>query len=270
MNAQEIISSGILELYCTGLTSAVENAEVEQWVKQYPEVAAEIAGIQAGLEGYAQLNAIAPAASVKEKLFAEINKTAASPVINMQPLNNGTATVRSISASWKYAAAASVILLIGSLIFNYTYYNKYKDSSGQLASVQTELQQQKELAQSMHKDMGVMSDINARPIALKDMDTTKSDAARIYWMKNTGEVYIDPSNLPKIADNKQYQFWAIIDGKPVNGGIITKEINGKEVHIQKMKAFGNAQAFAVSVEDAGPEKPAPTEVKAVGKIQTSL
>ncbi len=271
MNAQEIISSGILELYCTGLTSATETAEVQQWAKQYPEVAAEIEAIQKGLEGYAQAHAITPGAAVKEKVFAEINKVTAAPVVNISSAGNGTTSkVRSISSAWKYAAAASVILLLGSLIFNYTYYKRYADTSDQLASAQKELEQQKELAQSMYNDMSVMSDMNARPVSLESMDSTKDNSARIYWMKNTGDVYIDPSNLPELPSNKQYQFWAIIEGKPVNGGIISKEINGKTIHIQKMKAFGNAQAFAVSVEDAGPEKPVPTEVKAMGKMPTSL
>ena len=56
-----------------GLTSAAETAEVAQWAKQYPEVAAEIEAIQSGLEGYAQTHAVTPDASVKEKLFAAIN-----------------------------------------------------------------------------------------------------------------------------------------------------------------------------------------------------
>jgi anti-sigma-K factor RskA len=90
--------------------------------------------------------------------------------------------------------------------------------------------------------------------------------ARIYWMQNTKEVYIDPSNLPKAPEGKQYEFWAIIDGKPVNGGIITTEINGKTVHVQKMKSFGNVQAFAVSLEDIGPAKEVPAKVMAAGNI----
>jgi anti-sigma-K factor RskA len=271
LNAQEIISSGILELYCTGLTSAAETAEVQQWAKQYPEVAAEIEAIQRGLEGYAQSHAITPATSVKEKIFAEISKSTATPVVNIPSAGNGTTSkIRSISSAWKYAAAASIILLLGSLIFNYSYYNKYKDASSQLASTQTELEQQRILAESGRKKMEVMSDMNARPVSLESMDSVKDNSARIYWMKNTGDVYIDPSRLPELSSDKQYQFWAIIDGKPVNGGIITREVNGKIIQFQQMKAFGNAQAFAISVEDAGPEKPVPTEVKAMGKISTSL
>lgn len=266
MNAQEIISSGILELYCTGLTSAAETAEVQQWAKQYPEVAAEIAAIQAGLEGYARSHAIAPAASVKEKLFAEINKGTVAPVVNLPSAENGTAKVYSISPAWKYAAAASVILLLGSLFANYTYYNKYNDTSNKLASTQSALQQQKDMADAMKGDMDKMGDMHATPVALKSIDTAAAEmGARIYWMKNTSEVYIDPTYLPKPGKGKQYEFWAIVDGKPVNGGVI-KEVNGKTIRLQKMKSFGTVQAFAVSIEDIGPAKTTPAKVMAVGSI----
>ena len=249
-----------------GLTSAAETAEVAQWAKQYSEVAAEIEAIQSGLEGYAKAHAVEPGASVKEKIFASINQQKTTPVVNLKTNGNAPAKVYSISPAWKYAAAASIVLLIGSAILNYTFYNKYKSANSELASTQTELQQQKELANNMNNDMGVMTNKNAMPVSLAPMPDVPDAAARIYWMQNTKEVYIDPSNLPKAPAGKQYQFWAIVDGKPVNGGIITTEINGKTVHVQKMKTFGSAQAFAVSLEDAGPEKPVPTKVMVMGKL----
>lgn len=266
MNVKEIISSGILELYCTGLASESERAEVEQWAVQYPEIAAEIEAIQMSLEVYAQSHAVAPAASVKEKIFAEIKKGSISPVVNMPHTDTRTAKVHSISPAWKYAAAASLVLLIGSLIFNYTYYNRYATANDELQVAQAELKEQKFMAQSMDTAMRVMGDMHATPVAVKSIDSASDMGARIYWMKNTNEVYIDPANLPKAPEGKQYEFWAIVDGAPVNGGVITAEINGKKVHIQKMKSFGKVQAFAISLEDAGAAKSKPDIVVAVGSI----
>ena len=250
------------------LTSATETAEVVLWAKQYPEVAAEIEAIQSGLESYAQTHAVAPDASVKEKLFAAINTNVTASVINLKADDKTGAKVYSISASWKYAAAASVILLVGSLILNYTYYNKYQSANTELTSTQTELQKEKDMANAMKKEFAVIGNKNAKPFILAGMPDVADAEARIYWMKNTGDVYIDPSNLPEAPKGKQYQFWAIVDGVPVSGGMIDTniEIDGKKVHIQKMKSFGSAQAFAVSLEDAGPEKPAPTKVMVMGKI----
>ncbi len=249
-----------------GLTSAAETAEVTQWAKQYPEVAAEIEAIQSGLENYAQAHAVEPGAGVKEKIFAAINTGTASPIVDIKKNAAPLAPVYSISPAWKYAAAASVILLIGSLILNYTYYNKYESANTELASTQKELQQQKDMAKGMENDMDVISHKHAMPVNLGAMPDVPDAAARIYWMQDTKVVYIDPSNLPQAPKGKQYQFWAIVDGKPVNGGIITPEVNGKKIHVQKMKSFGKAQAFAVSLEDAGPEVPVPTKVMVAGNI----
>ena len=80
MKAQEIISSGILEFYCMGSTSVAETAEIEQWTKEYPEVASEIYSIQSVLEIYAQTHAVAPDAYVKQKLFAEIKAVFSSHI----------------------------------------------------------------------------------------------------------------------------------------------------------------------------------------------
>lgn len=249
-----------------GLTSAAETAEVVQWAKQYPEVEAEIELIQSGLQSYAEVFAVVPDASVKEKLFVAINTNKAAPVIDLKTDDTTTAKVYSISPAWKYAAAAGIILLVGSLIFNYMFYNKYQTANTELATTQSELQKQKDIAKAMDDDMSVIANKNAMPVSLKPMPDVPDAAARIYWMQHTKEVYIDPSNLPKAPAGKQYQFWAIVDGVPVNGGIITTEINGKKVHIQKMKSFGKAQAFAVSLEDAGPEVPVPTKVMVAGEI----
>lgn len=266
MNTQEIISSGILELYCTGLTSAEETAEVELWAKQFPEVAAEIEAIQAGLEGYAQSHAIAPRPLVKEKIFSKIKRKRILPAAGTDAANHALAKIYRTNSFWKYAAAASILLLIGSLIFSISFYNKYTKTNADLATTQKELQQQKDLAKAMHDDMGVMADKNAVPVSLNGMPDVPIAAARIYWMKNTGEVYIDPSNLPEIADTMQYQFWAIVDGIPVSGGMINMIKNGRTVHVQKMKSFGRVQAFAVSLEKAGIESPVPTKVYVMGKI----
>ena len=264
MNEQEIISSGLLELYVMGNTTAEETLKVEAWAKLYPDVATEIAAIQRVMENYAQATAITPAAKVKENIFKAIQTDTASAITKNKEAV--AAKVYSISPFWKYAAAASIALLIGSIIFNYAFYNKYQSASNDLVATRTELQKQKDLAESMHNYMKITGDKNAMSVSLKGMPDVPEAAARIYWMQDSHEVYIDPSNLPEAPEGMQYQFWAIVDGKPVSGGMINTLKDGRVVHVQKMKAFGNAQAFAVSLEKAGPEKSAPSHVFVMGNL----
>ncbi len=283
MEIKHIISSGLLELYITGLTSTEETLEVERWAVEYPEVKNEIEELQNVMEIYAIAQAISPddllkekilakikpSGAVKEKIFSQIQsspnhvKFSSEPVITSSKINTG-AKVYSIPSYFKWAVAASVILLVGSLILNYSFYNKYQDTSKDLLVAQNELQKQQQLAEAMNKDINVMTDKNAMPVVLKGTEKSPEALAKIFWMKNTGDVYVDPTNLPQASAGMQYQVWAIVDGKPVDAGMIATE---KGIyHIQKMKSFGKAQAFAITLETTGGHPAPKGDIIVVAKI----
>src|SRR4051812_35450019 len=97
-----------------------EIAQVLAMAKQYPEVSAEIVSIEQGLEHYAHVHAVNPPIKLKEKIFTEINGAHRKNISQAAP-------AKVVSSSfWKYVAAASIILLIGSTIFNVNYYRKYE------------------------------------------------------------------------------------------------------------------------------------------------
>lgn len=262
MNAQDIISSGLLELYAAGIASDAEKQQVEAWRQLYPEVAAELNAIEAGLENYAQASAVAPAAGLKEKLFAQINTAAsAAPVVDISSRQAKEPTFN----FWKWAAAASVVLLIGSAVLNVTFYNKSETAEAKLAEAEEQLSTASRQAQEMQNDMEVVHSKYSKPVALTGQPQMPEAAAKIFWMTNTGDVMVDASNLPDAPAGKQYQFWAIVDGQPVDGGLIITNDKGKKFRMQKMKSFGRAEAFAISLEKEG-GNPTPTDVVSVGKI----
>ena len=243
MNKEEIISSGLLEAHIMGETTLVENTQIEQWRVQYIEVNDEIISIEKNLEAYAFSNAITPSDKVKEKVLAAIKipfQTTAS--------NNGSAKVVSISA-WKNIAAAAVALLIGSAIFNVIYFGKYKDASAKYEDSEKTIASLNANLADEANDMNIIRSKYSLPLKLKPDIAPKDADAKIYWLTNTGEIYIDPSNLPATQKGMQYQLWAIVDGKAIDGGLIVSK-NGK-LHMQKMKTFGRAQAFAVTLEVEG-------------------
>ncbi len=53
-------------------------------------------------------------------------------------------------------------------------------------------------------------------------------------------------NLPTPPTDKQYQLWALVDGKPVDAGMITDLED-----LQAMKEMPEAQAFAITLEPKG-------------------
>lgn len=267
MELKEIISSGILEQYVLGLTSPEESDKVDSYVKKYPELKEELDKISQSLEEYATSYSITPAKNVKDQIFAKINQSNKETSFKEKSFESQTkARVYRINSFLKFAAAACFFLLIGSVLFNYKLYNRIERSNVEMSALQQELNAQKQVAIDMNKDMSVVKNKMAMPVVLKGTPHSPESVAKIFWMKNNGEVYVDPSNLPAAPIDKQYQLWAIVNGKPVNAGMISSK-NGDIYRFQKMHSFGKAEAFAITLEKAGgSESPTMDEMVVIAKI----
>lgn len=262
MEKQEIISSGLLEMYVIGAASSEESAQIEQLRIQHPDIDEEIINIEKALEAYAFANAVSPSSSVKNQLFSSLN-------FSNQPVNTNEsvkpAKVVSMSPLRNIAAAAAVLLLIGSSVLNFFYYNKYKDVNEKYDESQQQIASLNQHLTEVDKDMSIVQSRYSEPVSLKGQEAAPDAGAKIFWMKNTGEVYVDPTNMPIAPAGKQYQLWAFVDGKPVDAGMITSK-DGKKYKIQKMRTFGKAQAFAITLETEGGNPQPKGSVYVLGKI----
>lgn len=241
MNVQEYISSGIVESYVLGLASDEERREFEKNCEQYPEVLAVRTAFELALEKQAMENAIAPPADLKNKIAEQIG--AAGKIVSMQ-----SAPVE--KTSWlKYVAAASVILLAGSLYFNVTLNNKNKSLQRNYDNTVAKLN-------DMEKDIQILQqNPNVKMASMKGMEISPASYATVYWDTTSHDVYLLANNLPVPATDKQYQLWALLNGKPVDLGVF--EIKKERLLIQAKNTQG-AEAFAITLEKKNrpdPSKP---------------
>jgi cell division protein FtsL len=255
LNKEEFISSGLLELYAAGISSPEETEIVEKFFVQFPELRDELTDIEMSLESYAQAQAIEPSSFLRQKVLKEIFPGSTIKENEIAPVIDITKKNKVVPLLLKLLVAASFILLLGSIIFNYVYYHKYINTNQELQLARQKIKQQSKSNEALSADLNVITNKYAQPVVLKGTPRSPNALAKIFWLKNTGQVYVDPSNLPKAPEGKQYQLWAIVDGKPVDGGMIQTE---KGIyHIQKMKSFGKAEAFAITLEKTG-GSPVPT------------
>ena len=136
MQPNETISSGLLELYVLGIASEQETAQVTVMANRYPEVAEEIRSIEKTLELYAASNGIVPSTSVKQQVITALFK-GNDKNSNVIPLNSATKGIV-VPAFWKYAAAASILLLIASTALNLSFYNKNQVTNSELGLIKDE------------------------------------------------------------------------------------------------------------------------------------
>lgn len=233
MNVQEYILSGIVESYVLGLASDEERREFEKACDQYSEVLQARVDFETALEKQAMENAIIPPAELKAKIFTQVGAT--GKVIPMM-----SAPARSMK--WlKYAVAACIVLLAGSLYMNITLSNENKKLKGNYDLTLAELDEVK-------KDIRILQENpNVKMASMKGMEVSPASYATVYWDTTSHDVYLLANNLPVPPSDKQYQLWALLDGQPIDLGIINYDLKQKKLLV-RMKNARNAQAFAITLE----------------------
>lgn len=241
MNTKEYISSGIVETYVLGLASEDERIEFENMCNQYPEVLDARTAFELSLENQAMEYAVVPSAEVKSRILAEINAT--GKVIPLQ-----AAPVRKMN--WmNYAAAASVLLLAGSVYYNVTLINQNNVLQADNKMLQSDFVTAIAKLDNIEKDIQVLTENpNIKMAAMNGLDASPKSYATVYWDTTSHDVYLLANNLPVPASNQQYQLWAIFDGKPVDLGVF--DMKKEKLLIQAKNAQG-AEAFAITLEKKG-------------------
>ena len=97
--------------------------------------------------------------------------------------------------------------------------------------------------------MALINHQNTKKIILNGVASSPDSRAVVYWNTLNGRIIINPSALPQPPSGKQYQLWALLDGKPINAGVF--DITKDSINLQEVKNIGNAQAFAVTLEEKG-------------------
>jgi anti-sigma-K factor RskA len=277
-NYQEIIESGRLEQYALGELDPASRAEVEALARRHPEVRQELDELLAGLGVYAEAHAITPPTGMRERVLgrvlADIKNTApatpAAPVApaaeapamrvsasNPHVANTPTPVVAPAARSNGWAIAASVALLL-SLIGNAILYTNWQKTSNDLTvalNEQTRFANATQVIErrlnSTQEQLHILRSPNEyKVVALAGTPAHPTAQARVMYNKATHRVYLDVAQLPPLPPGKQYQLWALYNGKPVDAGVLTATTTAGE-DMQQMKDIASAQAFAMTVEPTG-------------------
>lgn len=252
MDIKAYIETGILESYALGHCSKEEAAEVEAMCVQFPELKEELTAVQSSIESYARFHAKAPAAKVKNNIMAAIEETVSTEKTPEKVYPELTILYTRL----RRFTIAAIALFVLSFAFNLILYKRWSNSVQELTALNAEkvrlaedLSINKASLEQVNQQMAMTTAPATLKIVLKGMDKSPGSMAMVYWNKETKSVMLQVENLPMPADGKQYQLWAIVDGKPVDAGMIAMETNDSSLHA--MKAFESAQAFAITLENTG-------------------
>lgn len=254
MNVKEYIQSGIIESYVLGMADAGEKSELDQLRLQYPEIESAILAFEQELELHAIDNALPPQPGLKASLFNELG-------LNQADTNGDSIEipkpahlrVAGKTLVLRYIAAASMLLFMVSVGFNVYTYSKYKNlkvENAQLALSRNQLFANNTTIQTkfneLNKNIQLITGSDMVKVSLNGVPGKETNHAVVYWNKTSKDVYLIAKALPQAPEGKQYQLWALFDGKPIDAGVL-----GDCATVCKLKNIQNAQAFAITLENEG-------------------
>lgn len=258
MNTQEFIDSGIIELYAAGGLNPAEAVEVENIAAQFPEVKNALEEALRAMEAYVLTNAQAPSPELEDRILAHIaalsapERASEAKILPMTPSRK-----KGFTQQWQWAA--SVLLLISALANFYLLRQVREKEQELMASREKNRQYVYQTNQLEQKNfqteelVQLLRSPQTKTVTLKAVAQGQTAAGTVIWNHETRDVFFDNRNLPSAPAGKQYQLWALLDGKPIDAGMVA--LDSKD--LQRMKAIEEAQSFAVTLEPAG-GSPSPT------------
>ncbi len=283
MDIKEYISSGIIEAYVLGLATEEEASILECVRQKHPEVQQAILDAQLLLEDFTQAQAVSPAPDLKDQIWAKIAEnphsvqpfedepligntdSSASPYPKADTVNAEEKVIKvPVHRDNQTLAIAATVLLALSLGGNILLFQQKLESEDLLASSIAQRDSAQTLLSAANSHWEMLQRPSVKTVALAGVEKFPELKAVVFWDTKNASVYLTADKLPAVPTGKQYQLWAIVDGQPVDAGLLPL---ASADNLYKMHNIPNAQAFAITLEDEG-GKPAPTlsDLYVIGNI----
>ncbi|PWJ59614.1 anti-sigma-K factor rskA [Dyadobacter jejuensis] len=277
MNIEAYIASGIIEDYVLGTASEQEKQEVACMSHIYPEIKEEVLRMEEAMEAYALKHQKAPSKQLKANIFAKMDfdngpGTEESTDAKIIPLDKGNtpiehnvekdAQVASTRPKWtKMAVAAGLVLalLAGWAAYQLKALNgANSDMAERMERMEVELAYNSALAD-------LYRDPSYKMVRLVGLEKSPESSVSAFWNDSSQEVVLDVQKLPAVPAGKQYQLWSIVDGVPVDMGVLDSDFDKKILKVKKTKP--GTSAFAITLEQEG-GSPTPTmeEMYVMGNV----
>lgn len=278
MNTQAYIESGILEEYVLGTASPQERREVECLSQIYPEIQAELQQLEKTLEQYALKHQVAPPRELKDRIFSQMTfgpgaradetdeiPTISEPIAPFTPTGGTEIRLGQNTAArplWGMAAVAASVLLA---IFGIWAAYQLADARGQTDQLAMEVENLKQVNAYNEALAAHYRNPSVRAIRMPGLDKSPQSSVVALWNQQTKEVFLDVQNLPAAPAGKQYQLWGIVNGAPVDMGVLDPNFSNR---LLRMKSVGDdPAAFAITLEkEGGSPNPTLEEMYVMGKV----
>ncbi|MDX2069116.1 MAG: anti-sigma factor [Haliscomenobacter sp.] len=223
MDKQTFLTSGLLEQYVLGITDPEETQEVERHLNLYPELNQEVTAMRDAIKQYAlQQDIPAPTQRTNEPSIASNTK--------------GSRTYGQIHWLSVVVLGSLALLCVLSVL---RLRNLQEENKTLLTQLST--------CESREEIIAFLKDPRTQPVVLTETAANTEAAALVYWNKESKKAMLNPFNLPKLPQDKQYQIWVDVAGKMISIGLISTNLE----KYQDLKYLDEATSLNITIEPLG-------------------
>lgn len=262
------IESGVLESVILGHASEQEVQEVRCLSHIYPEIQQEFDRIRVSYEAMAMKEAVPAAAHLKTRVLEAIAQEKQMPAET--PASQSTGKIVSMTTetsrgngAWKWAAAASIVLVLGVSALWVLSMSEAKDLRLEMADLKNEQQQNEQVLMAMQVEQERLQSVqevltlaDVKTVVMNGVSKDPKAEVRVMWSPGDKKAVMVAEKISPAPANMQYQLWAIANGTPKSLGVFTYD----ELDNMTEPFDVNEQvvdAFAITLEKMG-GSPTPT------------
>lgn len=226
-----------------GQLSPAEQRAVEAMADQHTEVRDEIEQIELTLESFAQAGAVTPPSGTLASIKGRIDA-----------FDNAASTPSHPSSGWtRLLAAASILLAAGCIWLWMTNQQLNQDLSTLTSNADSQkicCDSSRMEADSLAEIMAFLQDPSTQTVIMRGTDNSPGALATVLFNSDRQSAFVNLSKLPPAPTGKQYQLWALVDGQPVDMGVLPLSLT-RDQQMVAVPFQSTAGGYAVTLEPAG-------------------
>jgi len=288
VSVQEYLSSGQIEAYALGMASPEEARLAAQMCEQHSEVEAYFQEVAYQITFLGEAYAKPAPKRAKARLFETIaaensNNTVIEPKVNSFRENDSRVNSEIPSLSqpetkvvnlmpWRMGIAASIAIAMVSLGGNMYFYNEMNFAKEALAEARrsnqtlaSDIQRTALEKEKISTQLAMAADPFMPKVMLGGMNSAKEAKVLVVLDNKKSMAQIAMKNMPKVPSQMDLQLWAIVDGKPMDLGILPMREDG--ILDYKIPDITKATALAVTIETKGGHPQPQGEMILMGELK---
>lgn len=238
MTLDEILESGLLELYVLGQLTEEKIQEVETAMEVYPEVKREVVDIEQALFKYDRLFKTPAPAGVLDNILAQTNTG-----------NNTVTTAERAGLNWSgiLSTVLGLSLLAGIFFYNQKTNELEKTINDQNVVIQDCDEEKAQYAEQLRIHDAIL-EYESKKIFISPNEKYQNTELIIHNNPATQKNYLQINNLPPLASNQSFQLWSLKgNDPPIPLDVFEGDVN----QILEIQFVENTNAYAITIEPRG-------------------